>query len=61
MIDRTEQFGLCLVVPAKSKVKTTQDLFGKAIGIFDDDAAAEDVQKLVKGYTKMMVKVTPKA
>jgi ABC-type amino acid transport substrate-binding protein len=48
------EYGLCLVVPAKSKVKTVADLFGKPIGIFDDDAAAEDVQKLVKGYTELV-------
>lgn len=48
------EYGLCLVVPTSSKVKTTADLFGKKIGIFDDDAAAEDVQKLVKGYTELV-------
>jgi ABC-type amino acid transport substrate-binding protein len=47
-------YGLALVVPAKSTVRTTGDLFGKKIGIFDDDAAAEEVQKLVKGYTELV-------
>jgi polar amino acid transport system substrate-binding protein len=44
-------FGLCLVVPAKSSVRTVADLWGKDIGIFDDDAAAEAVAGMVKGYT----------
>ena len=35
-------------------MRTTADLFGKKIGIFDDDAAAEEVQKLVKGYTELV-------
>lgn len=48
------EFGLCLVVPAASSVRTTQDLFGKRVGIFDDDAAAEEVQRLVKGYTELV-------
>lgn len=48
------EYGLCLVVPAASKITTTNDLFGKKIGIFDDDAAAEEVQKLVKGYTGLV-------
>lgn len=47
-------YGLCLVVPAKSKVKTTKDLFGEAVGIFDDEAAAEAVNGLVKGYTELV-------
>jgi ABC-type amino acid transport substrate-binding protein len=46
-------FGLCLVVPAKSKIATTADLWGKPIGIFDDDAAAAEVTRIVKGYTKL--------
>jgi ABC-type amino acid transport substrate-binding protein len=48
------EYGLCLVVTAKSKAQTTADLWGKAVGIFDDEAAAEDVQKLVKGYTELV-------
>ncbi|MCB9685648.1 MAG: transporter substrate-binding domain-containing protein, partial [Alphaproteobacteria bacterium] len=48
------EYGLCLIVPAKSPIKTTNDLFGKPIGIFDDDAAADEVKKLVKGYTEMV-------
>ena len=48
------EFGLCLVVATDSKVATLADLFGKPVGIFDDDAAAEDVQKLVKGYTELV-------
>ena len=47
-------FGLCLVVPARSTVKTTADLWGKSIGIFDDDAAATAVEKMVKGYTDLV-------
>jgi len=48
------EYGLCLVVPSQSKVKSVADLFGKPVGIFDDDAAAEEVQRLVKGYTEMV-------
>lgn len=48
------EYGLCLVVPARSSIKTTNDLFGKKVGIFDDDAAAEDVRHLVKGYTDLV-------
>jgi polar amino acid transport system substrate-binding protein len=47
-------YGLALVVPTTSKVRTTSDLYGKRIGIFDDDAAADDVQRLVKGYTELV-------
>jgi polar amino acid transport system substrate-binding protein len=48
------EYGLCLVVPTQSKVRTVQDLSGKAVGIFDDDAAAEEVSRLVKGYTELV-------
>jgi polar amino acid transport system substrate-binding protein len=48
------EYGLCLVVPSGSPVKTTLDLFGKKVGIFDDDAAAADVTRLVKGYTELV-------
>jgi polar amino acid transport system substrate-binding protein len=48
------EYGLCLVVPKKSKVKSVADLFGKPVGIFDDDAAAADVNHLVKGYTEVV-------
>lgn len=47
------EYGLCLVVRADSGIHTTNDLFGKAVGIFDDDAAAEDVKHLVKGYSAL--------
>ncbi|MDP2311530.1 MAG: transporter substrate-binding domain-containing protein [Pseudomonadota bacterium] len=47
-------FGLCLVVPAKSDVKTVADLWGKDVGLFDDDAAAEAVKTMAKGYTSMV-------
>jgi ABC-type amino acid transport substrate-binding protein len=48
------EYGLCLVVPARSTVRSTADLFGQPVGIFDDDAAAEEVGKLVKGYTELV-------
>jgi ABC-type amino acid transport substrate-binding protein len=48
------EYGLCLVVPAASKVRTVADLFGKPVGIFDDEAAAEAVNRLVKGYTGLV-------
>lgn len=47
------EYGLCLVVPAKSKVSTTADLWGKRIAIYPDDAAEADVRRLVKGYTDL--------
>jgi ABC-type amino acid transport substrate-binding protein len=50
------EFGLCLVVPADSLVHGVSDLHGRPIGIFDDDAAAEAVAKLVpdnRGLTRM--------
>lgn len=47
------EYGLCLVVSSKSSVGTTADLFGKKVGIFDDDAAADEVKTLVKGYTAL--------
>ena len=45
------EYGLCLIVPVKSAIKSTTDLRGKSIGIFDDDAAATNVERLVKGYS----------
>jgi len=48
------EYGLCLIVSKDSPVKSTNDLFGKAVGIFDDDAAAAEVQKLVKGYSELV-------
>ncbi|MES2644222.1 MAG: transporter substrate-binding domain-containing protein [Myxococcota bacterium] len=47
-------FGLCLVVPSKSDVRTVADLWGKDVGIFDDDAAAEAVETMAKGYTSLV-------
>ena len=48
------EYGLCLVVPSDSLVTTTAGLFGKKVGIFDDDAAAAEVNRLVKGYTELV-------
>lgn len=48
------EFGLCLVVPRKSKVASVADLWGKKVGIFDDEAAAEDTNRLVKGHTGLV-------
>ena len=47
-------YGLCLVVPTESPVQTVADLWGKPVGIFDDDAAAADVNRLVKGYKELV-------
>lgn len=47
-------YGLCLVVPTTSSVQTVADLWGKSVGIFDDDAAAADVNRLVKGYKELV-------
>lgn len=48
------EYGLCLVVPSGSKIRSVKDLFGEAVGIFDDDAAAAEVERLVKGYTGLI-------
>jgi len=48
------EYGLCLVVPAGSKIRSVKDLFGEKVGIFDDDAAAAEVERLVKGYTGLL-------
>jgi len=48
------EYGLCLIVPTASKVKSTKDLFGEAVGIFDDEAAAAEVSSLIKGYTELV-------
>lgn len=48
------EYGLCLVVPTDSPVRTTADLTGRRVGIFDDEAAAAEVQRLVKGYTDLV-------
>lgn len=47
-------FGLCLVVPTRSRVATVADLAGKTVGIFDDDAAAEAVEAMAKGHTGLV-------
>lgn len=44
------EYGLCLVVPADSPVQTTADLAGRVVGLYDDEAAEADVNRLVKGY-----------
>lgn len=48
------EYGLCLVVPARSPIQTTADLVGKTIGIWPDDAAEAEVKKQVKGYKKLV-------
>lgn len=47
-------YGLCLVTTAGSDITNTGYLWGKPVGIFDDDAAAAAVNKLVKGYTELV-------
>jgi ABC-type amino acid transport substrate-binding protein len=46
-------FGLCLIVPTRSKVNTVADLWGKRVGVFEDEAAYAEAQRLVKGYTSL--------
>ncbi len=48
------EYGLCLVVPTRSKIQTTSDLWGKKIAIYPDDAAEAQVARLVKGYTELV-------
>ncbi|HNH47216.1 MAG TPA: transporter substrate-binding domain-containing protein, partial [Myxococcota bacterium] len=47
------EFGLCLIVASDSKIKTTQDLWGKKVGIYPDDAAEKEVMRFAKGYTSL--------
>lgn len=47
------EYGLCLVVTANSPIQTTDDLVGKSIAIYEDEAAEREVNRLVKGYKKM--------
>lgn len=47
------EYGLCLVVKADSPIQTTADLTGKIIGIYPDEAAEREVNRLVKGYKKL--------
>lgn len=49
------ELGLCLIVHEGKGVRTVDDLFGKAVGVYDDDAAQESVKKLVKGFTELVV------
>jgi polar amino acid transport system substrate-binding protein len=46
-------YGLCLIVPKGSTIRSIDDLGGKVIGIFNDPAAEADVKQLVKGYKKL--------
>ena len=47
------EYGLCLVVKADSSIQTTGDLAGKVVGIYPDEAAEREVNRLVKGYKKL--------
>ena len=44
------EFGLCLVVTAESPIRTVKDLEGKIVGVYEDEAAVTEVNRLVKGY-----------
>ncbi|MEZ5313132.1 MAG: ABC transporter substrate-binding protein [Thermoanaerobaculia bacterium] len=46
-------FGLCLVVRKGSAVRSTADLAGKVVGIFNDPAAEEEVRGLGIGYSRL--------
>jgi ABC-type amino acid transport substrate-binding protein len=48
------EYGLCLVVSSKSKIKTLKELTNTSIGIPDDQATADQVSKLVKGYAELV-------
>lgn len=47
-------YGLALVVPSGSTVRSVADLNGKAVGIFDDDRARAVVKAEVKGYGELV-------
>lgn len=46
-------YGLCLVVRKGSPIRSIDDLEGKVVGIFNDPAAEEDVQEMVRGYRRL--------
>lgn len=48
------EFGLCLIVKKGGGVRTIDDLYGKAVGVYDDDAVYDAVRGLVKGYTEIV-------
>ena len=49
------ELGLCLIVHDGKGVHTIDDLYGKAVGVYDDDAAKDAVRKMVKGFTELVV------
>jgi polar amino acid transport system substrate-binding protein len=46
-------YGLCLMVKKGSPIRSTADLDGKVVGIFNDPAAEAKVKSLVKGYRQL--------
>lgn len=46
-------FGLCLVVKKGRGVRSTSDLSGKVVGIFNDPAAEEEVNAMNLGYSRL--------
>jgi polar amino acid transport system substrate-binding protein len=51
--DSYYDYGLCLVVKRGSPIRSLDDLQGKVVGIFNDPAAEEDVNRLVRGYARL--------
>lgn len=47
--DSYYDYGLCLVVRKGSPIRSTADLAGKVVGLFNDPAAEQDVKRLVPG------------
>ncbi len=45
------EFGLCLIVAADGPIRSVNDLWGKQIGIYPDDAAEKEVTRMVKGFS----------
>jgi ABC-type amino acid transport substrate-binding protein len=51
--DSYYDYGLCLVVRRGSPVRSVRDLAGKVVGIFNDPAAEEEVQRLIPDYGRL--------
>lgn len=46
-------FGLCLIVTSDSPIHSTADLWGKKIAVYPDEASADAVSRLVKGFAEL--------
>ncbi len=51
--DSYYDYGLCLIVKKGSSIRSTGDLAGKVIGIFNDPAAEDAAKEMVRGYKRI--------